>query len=40
LPDPEEPTKAMDWPFFILRLKFLSTFTSGFVGYANETFLN
>lgn len=31
-PEPEDPTKAIDSPLLILRLKFLSTFTSGLEG--------
>jgi hypothetical protein len=31
-PEPDEPTRAIDSPFLILRLKFFKTLTSGFVG--------
>lgn len=39
-PEPEEPTKAIDSPFLIFKLKFFRTFTSGLEGYAKVTLIN
>lgn len=39
-PEPEEPTRAMDSPFLIFKLKFFKTLTSGLEGYANVTLMN
>lgn len=39
-PEPEDPTKAIDSPFLIFKLKFFNTFTSGLEGYAKVTLIN
>ncbi len=40
LPDPDDPTIATDYPCFILRFNFLSTWTLSLVGYENTASLN